>query len=98
VRSRRELHFLTADSFDLNIKQDKNLFKSLQVESAFNNDDVSHCTPPLPSFIALDQEAEMTRTPFGPWINTRLARRSTSHSPITNSLTSSLLRIKNKVV
>jgi hypothetical protein len=47
VRSRRELHFLTADSFDLNIKQDKKLFKSLQVESAFNNDDVSHSPAPL---------------------------------------------------
>ena len=43
-----------------NIKRDKKLFKSL--ESAYN-DDVSH-SPPLPSFIALDREAEMT--PFGP--------------------------------
>ena len=42
-----------------NIKRDKKLFKSL--ESAYN-DDVSH-SPPLPSFIALDREAEMT--PFG---------------------------------
>jgi len=43
-----------------NIKRDKKLFKSL--ESAYN-EDVSH-SPPLPSFIALDREAEMT--PFGP--------------------------------
>jgi hypothetical protein len=43
-----------------NIKRDKKLFKSL--ESAYN-EDVSH-SPPLPSFIALDREAEIT--PFGP--------------------------------
>ncbi len=43
-----------------NIKRDKKLFKSL--ENAYN-EDVSH-SPPLPSFIALDREAEMT--PFGP--------------------------------
>jgi len=43
-----------------NIKRDKKLFKSL--EHAYN-DEVSN-SPPLPSFIALDREAEMT--PFGP--------------------------------
>src|SRR5712672_650228 len=43
-----------------NIKRDKKLFKSL--ESAYN-EDVSH-SPPVPSFIALDREAEIT--PFGP--------------------------------
>jgi hypothetical protein len=43
-----------------NVKRDKKLFKSL--ESAYN-EDVSH-SPPAPSFIALDREAEMT--PFGP--------------------------------
>ncbi|THH14110.1 hypothetical protein EW146_g6176 [Bondarzewia mesenterica] len=43
-----------------NIKRDKKLFKSL--EHAYN-DEVSN-SPPLPSFITLDREAEMT--PFGP--------------------------------
>ncbi|ETW83243.1 hypothetical protein HETIRDRAFT_315020 [Heterobasidion irregulare TC 32-1] len=43
-----------------NIKRDKKLFKSL--EHAYN-DEVSN-SPPVPSFIALDREAEMT--PFGP--------------------------------
>lgn len=43
-----------------NIKRDKKLFKTL--ESAYK-DEVSH-SPPLPSWLALDQEAEMT--PFGP--------------------------------
>ncbi|KAF9485249.1 MAF1 protein [Pholiota conissans] len=43
-----------------NIKRDKKLFKTL--ESAYQ-DDVSN-SPPLPSWLALDREAEMT--PFGP--------------------------------
>lgn len=43
-----------------NIKRDKKLFKSL--ESAYQ-EDVSN-SPPLPSWLALDREAEMT--PFGP--------------------------------
>jgi len=43
-----------------NIKRDKKLFKSL--ETAYQ-DDVSN-SPPLPSWLALDREAEMT--PFGP--------------------------------
>ncbi|KAF7330495.1 Repressor of RNA polymerase III transcription MAF1 [Mycena venus] len=43
-----------------NIKRDKKLFKSL--EHAYK-DDVSN-SPPLPSWLALDREAEMT--PFGP--------------------------------
>jgi hypothetical protein len=43
-----------------NVKRDKRLFKSL--ETAYN-DDISH-SPPLPSWLALDSEAEMT--PFGP--------------------------------
>ncbi|KAH9013517.1 Maf1 regulator-domain-containing protein [Lactarius hengduanensis] len=43
-----------------NVKRDKKLFKSL--ESAYN-EEISH-SPPAPSFIALDREAEMT--PFGP--------------------------------
>lgn len=43
-----------------NIKRDKKLFKTL--ESAYQ-EDVSN-SPPLPSWLALDQEAEMT--PFGP--------------------------------
>ncbi|KAI0058187.1 Maf1-domain-containing protein [Artomyces pyxidatus] len=43
-----------------NIKRDKKLFKSL--ETAYN-DDISN-SPPVPSFIALEREAEMT--PFGP--------------------------------
>ncbi|KAF9007640.1 Maf1 regulator-domain-containing protein [Cyathus striatus] len=43
-----------------NIKRDKKLFKSL--ESAYH-EDVSN-SPPLPSWLALDHEAEMT--PFGP--------------------------------
>jgi hypothetical protein len=43
-----------------NIKRDKKLFKTL--EDAYK-DEVSH-SPPLPSWLALDQEAEMT--PFGP--------------------------------
>ncbi|KAF9446761.1 Maf1-domain-containing protein [Macrolepiota fuliginosa MF-IS2] len=43
-----------------NIKRDKKLFKTL--ESAYK-DEVSN-SPPLPSWLALDQEAEMT--PFGP--------------------------------
>ncbi|PPQ65265.1 hypothetical protein CVT26_000226 [Gymnopilus dilepis] len=43
-----------------NIKRDKKLFKTL--ESAYH-DDVSS-SPPLPSWLALDREAEMT--PFGP--------------------------------
>ncbi|KAF8962712.1 Maf1 regulator-domain-containing protein [Flammula alnicola] len=43
-----------------NIKRDKKLFKTL--ETAYQ-DDVSH-SPPLPSWLALDREAEMT--PFGP--------------------------------
>jgi hypothetical protein len=42
------------------IKRDKKVFKSL--ESAYN-EDVSHSAP-LPSFVALDREAEIT--PFGP--------------------------------
>lgn len=43
-----------------NVKRDKKLFKSL--ESAYN--DEANNSPPIPSFIALDREAEMT--PFGP--------------------------------
>ena len=43
-----------------NIKRDKKLFKTL--ESAYQ-EDVSN-SPPLPSWLALDREAEMT--PFGP--------------------------------
>ncbi|KAJ6544794.1 Maf1 regulator-domain-containing protein [Mycena vulgaris] len=43
-----------------NIKRDKKLFKSL--EESYK-DDVSN-SPPLPSWLALDREAEMT--PFGP--------------------------------
>ncbi|KAG6828886.1 hypothetical protein H0H92_006442 [Tricholoma furcatifolium] len=43
-----------------NVKRDKKLFKSL--ESAYQ-DEVSH-SPPLPSWLALDKESEMT--PFGP--------------------------------
>ncbi|KAJ7022628.1 Maf1 regulator-domain-containing protein [Mycena alexandri] len=43
-----------------NIKRDKKLFKTL--EHAYK-DDVSN-SPPLPSWLALDREAEMT--PFGP--------------------------------
>ncbi|KAF7773276.1 hypothetical protein Agabi119p4_5443 [Agaricus bisporus var. burnettii] len=43
-----------------NIKRDKKLFKTL--ESAYK-DEVSN-SPPLPSWLSLDQEAEMT--PFGP--------------------------------
>ena len=43
-----------------NIKRDKKLFKTL--ENAYQ-DDVSN-SPPLPSWLALDREAEMT--PFGP--------------------------------
>jgi len=43
-----------------NIKRDKRLFKTL--ESAYQ-DDVSN-SPPLPSWLALDREAEVT--PFGP--------------------------------
>ncbi|TFK40049.1 MAF1 protein [Crucibulum laeve] len=43
-----------------NIKRDKKLFKNL--ESAYQ-DDLSN-SPPLPSWLALDREAEMT--PFGP--------------------------------
>lgn len=43
-----------------NIKRDKKLFKTL--ESAYK-DEVSN-SPPLPSWLTLDQEAEMT--PFGP--------------------------------
>ncbi|KAG5340906.1 hypothetical protein C0989_012658 [Termitomyces sp. Mn162] len=43
-----------------NIKRDKKLFKSL--EHAYQ-DEVSH-SPPLPSWLALDRETEMT--PFGP--------------------------------
>ncbi|TDL19904.1 Maf1-domain-containing protein [Rickenella mellea] len=43
-----------------NINRDKKLFRSL--ENAYN-DEVSH-SPPVPSFIALDREAEVT--PFGP--------------------------------
>ena len=43
-----------------NIKRDKKLFKTL--EDAYK-DEVSH-SPSLPSWLALDQEAEMT--PFGP--------------------------------
>ncbi|KAL0954746.1 hypothetical protein HGRIS_003698 [Hohenbuehelia grisea] len=43
-----------------NIKRDKKLFKSL--EDAYK-DEVSN-SPPLPSWLALDREAEMT--PFGP--------------------------------
>jgi hypothetical protein len=50
--------------------------KSTEV-GGYDEYDVSH-TPPLPSSIALDQEAEMT--PSG---HTRLARRSTSHSTHT---------------
>lgn len=43
-----------------NIKRDKRLFKTL--ESAYQ-EDISN-SPPLPSWLALDREAEMT--PFGP--------------------------------
>jgi len=43
-----------------NIKRDKRLFKAL--ETAYN-DDVSH-SPPLPSFMTVDREPDMT--PFGP--------------------------------
>ncbi|KAI0309708.1 Maf1-domain-containing protein [Amylostereum chailletii] len=43
-----------------NIKRDKRLFK--QLESAYN-DDVSN-SPPVPSFLALDRDADMS--PFGP--------------------------------
>jgi len=43
-----------------NIKRDKKLFKTL--EHAYQ-DEVSH-SPPLPSWLALDRESEMT--PFGP--------------------------------
>ncbi|OBZ72272.1 Repressor of RNA polymerase III transcription maf1 [Grifola frondosa] len=43
-----------------NIKRDKKLFRAL--ENAYN-DEVSN-SPPVPSFIALDRESEMT--PFGP--------------------------------
>ncbi|KAF9818558.1 hypothetical protein IEO21_02663 [Rhodonia placenta] len=43
-----------------NIKRDKKLFRSL--ESAYN-DEVSH-SPPVPAFITLDHESEIT--PFGP--------------------------------
>ncbi|KAF5359243.1 hypothetical protein D9756_003151 [Leucocoprinus leucothites] len=43
-----------------NIKRDKKLFKTL--EDAYK-DETSH-SPPLPSWLVLDQEAEMT--PFGP--------------------------------
>lgn len=43
-----------------NIKRDKKLFRSL--ENAYN-DEVSH-SPPIPSFMALEREPEMT--PFGP--------------------------------
>jgi hypothetical protein len=43
-----------------NIKRDKKLFKSL--EHAYN-DDLSH-SPPVPSWVALEKEAEVT--PFGP--------------------------------
>ncbi|THH30288.1 hypothetical protein EUX98_g3914 [Antrodiella citrinella] len=43
-----------------NIKRDKKLFRTL--ETAYN-DEVSH-SPPLPSFMAMDREPDMT--PFGP--------------------------------
>ena len=43
-----------------NIKRDKKLFRAL--ETAYN-DEVSH-SPPLPSFMAMDREPDMT--PFGP--------------------------------
>ena len=44
-----------------NIKRDKRLFKSL--EHSYN-DDISH-SPPLPSWLSLDNDPEMT--PFGPF-------------------------------
>ncbi|TRM64999.1 Maf1 regulator-domain-containing protein [Schizophyllum amplum] len=44
-----------------NVKRDKKLFRTL--ETAYQ-DDVSH-SPPAPSWVALDREAEMT--PFGPF-------------------------------
>ena len=43
-----------------NIKRDKKLFRAL--ENAYN-DEVAH-SPPLPSFMALDSEPDIT--PFGP--------------------------------
>lgn len=52
-----------------NIKRDKKLFKTL--ESAYQ-EDVSN-SPPLPSWLALDREADMT--PFGP-INKQASRKT----------------------
>jgi len=52
-----------------NIKRDKKLFKSL--ESTYRED--MSASPPLPSWLALDREAEMT--PFGP-INKQGSRKT----------------------